>query len=222
MTEELNKEIKEEENRPQEQKKIQRKETQATIVPQQIQNNSKATEEEFFSVLKSVSPGTNLRIALDSALKIGHGALIVVENENVQDILDGGFRVNCRFTPQKLVELTKMDGAIKISKDLKRINQANVLLTPDHKIKSLETGTRHKAAERTAKQTGTLVIAISERKNEISLFYKNVKYPLKSTDVILRKANEHLQMLEKQRDLFYKNVERLNALELRKIGRAHV
>ena len=205
-------------NMPEDNNKKIKKEVQVTITPSQNENsngNEKATEEEFFFVLKKETPGTNLRIALDSALKVGKGALIVVENEHVPQILDGGFKVNCRFTPQKLVELTKMDGAITISKDLKRINQANVLLTPDHKIKSLETGTRHKAAERTAKQTGTLVIAISERKNEISLFYKNIKYPLKSTDIILRKANEHLQMLEKQRDLFDKNVERLNALELR-------
>jgi diadenylate cyclase len=98
---------------------------------------------------------------------------------------------------------------------LKKINQANVLLTPSGKIKTNETGTRHKAAERTAKQAGTLAVAISERKNEITLFYKNIRYPLINTDELLRKANEHLQMLEKQRELFDSNSERLTKMDLK-------
>jgi len=195
--------------------KIIKKEIQGKIIEIQPTNNGKATEEELFNVLKMVSPGTNLRTALDGTLKAGKGALIVVENSDVLPLLDGGFRVNCRFTPQRLIELTKMDGAIVISEDLKRINHANVLLTPESSIKSLETGTRHKAAERTAKQTGTLVIAISERKNEINLFYKNLKYNLKNTAEVLRKANEHIQLLEKQRELFDKHIDKLNHIELR-------
>lgn len=196
-------------------KSKEKKEVQETIVPLQNPNNNKVTEEEFFNVLKTVSPGTNLRTALDGIIKMGKGAIVAVENSTMAPILDGGFRVSCRFTPQRLMELTKMDGAIIISKDIKRILLANVLLTPDSKIKSSETGTRHKAAERTSKQTGSLVIAISERKNEINLFYKNMKYHLKSTPDILRRANEHTQLLEKQRELFDKNVEKLNKLELR-------
>lgn len=162
-----------------------------------------------------VAPGTNFRTALDGSLKTGKGALIVIENDNLSPLLDGGFRVNCRFTPQRLIELTKMDGAIILSKDLKRISHANVLLTPNSKIKTKETGTRHKAAERTAKQSGTLVIAISERKHEISVFYKNIKHLLKNTDELLRKTNEHIQIIEKQRELFDKYAERLNHAELR-------
>lgn len=189
------------------------KEIQKTITPQQV--NGKVAEEEFFSVIKMVAPGTNLRTALDGALKTGKGALIVIENEHMLPVMDGGFRVNCRFTPQRLIELTKMDGAIVLSKDLKRINYANVLLTPDSKIKTHETGTRHKAAERTAKQGGTLVIAISERRNEISLFYKNLRYLLKNTGELLRKANEHVQVIEKQRELFDKHISLLNHAELR-------
>ena len=191
-----------------------KKEVQGTIVPTQ-QVSVRATEDEIFVLLRMIAPGTSLRSAVDGAMKNGKGALIVIENERLLPLLDGGFRVNCRFTPQRLMELVKMDGAIVLSSDLKRINYANVLLTPDTKIKTAETGTRHKAAERTAKQTGTLVVAISERRNEIHLFYKNIKYLVKSTGDILRKANEHLQMLEKQRDLFDKHVDRLTRLELR-------
>jgi diadenylate cyclase len=191
-----------------------KKEVQVSILPQKA-NNETVTEEEFLDILKMIAPGTNMRAALDGALRSGKGALIAVENEKLLGLLDGGFRVNCRFTPQRLVELSKMDGAIVLSSDLKRINYANVLLTPDSKIKSSETGTRHKAAERTAKQIGDLVIAISERKHEINIFYKNTKYNLKSTDEMLRKANAQLTLLEKHREIFDKYIEKLNRLEMR-------
>lgn len=200
---------------PVKQNKEEVKEIQETIIPSTSFQNSKVSEEELSNILKMVAPGTQLRTGLDGALRAGKGALIVLENENVLPVLDGGFKINCRFTPQRLVELCKMDGSIILSKDAKRINYANVLLTPDSKIKTTETGTRHKAAERTAKQTQTLVIAISERKHEIHVFYKSLKYPLKNTDEVLRKANEHLQLIEKQRELFDKYIEKLNKLELR-------
>lgn len=198
---------------------IKKNEVQETIIP--LPTSDKASEEEFFSTLKMIAPGTNLRTALDGALKTGKGALIVVENEKVLPIIDGGFRINTRFTPQKLIELTKMDGAIILSKDVKKINYANVLLTPDSKLKTAETGTRHKAAERTAKQTGSLVIAISERKNEITLYYKNIRHPIRGTDEIRRKVNEQIQIIEKQRELFDRSIEKLNRLELRNYPSLH-
>ncbi len=191
-----------------------KKEVQEKII-RQDNNNKQVTEEEFLTILRSVAPGTNFRTALEGALKTGKGALIVVENDSLAHLLDGGFRINCRFTPQRLIELTKMDGAIILSKDLKRIQYANVLLTPDSRTRTSETGTRHKAGERTAKQIGTLVIAISERKHEITLFYKNVRYPLSSSDELLRKSNEHIYLLEKQRELFDTYIEKLNKLEIR-------
>jgi len=128
-----------------------------------------ATKEEFLSVLKLVSPGKSLRTAIDSIVDARKGGLIVVENSMVEGIIDGGFRVKTKFTPQKLLELAKMDGAIILSKDLRKILSANVTLIPTSKIPTQETGTRHKAAERTAKMTGTLTIAISERKNQIQI-----------------------------------------------------
>jgi len=180
-------------------------------------HKEKITKEEFLSVLKLIAPGTSLRIAVEGILKIGKGALIVVENQNLIPLIDGGFRLNKKFTPQKLVELAKMDGAIVLSSDLKKITFANVLLIPDSKIKTNETGTRHKAAERTAKHAGTIVIAISERKHEITLYYKSLKHLFLETSELLRRANEYLQFLEKQKDLFEKNVEKLTRTELRKI-----
>ena len=192
---------------------VEKKEVQITILPKNT--NNKATDEEFLNVLRVVAPGTNFRSTIDGALKSGKGALIVVENDNTSEIIDGGFKVNCRFTPQRLIELAKMDGAIVMSRDMKKILHANVLLTPNGKIESQETGTRHKAGERTAKQTSGLVIAISERRNETTLFYKNKRYILKSTDHLLRKVSENIQLLEKQRELFDKNLEKLNHLEIR-------
>lgn len=190
-----------------------KKEIQEKII--ETEGNGRVTEEEFLSVLKMVAPGTNLRTALETTLKGGKGALIVVQNEQLSPILDGGFKVNCRFTPQRIAELSKMDGAIIVSKNLKRIELANALLAPDSKIKTIETGTRHKAGERTAKQISGLVIAISERKHDITLYYKNIRYPLISPEDIRRKVNEHIQVLEKQRDLFDKHIEKLNKLELK-------
>ena len=86
-------------------KEIQRKITEKN-------ENKGATEEEFLSILKLIVPGTNLRSAIDGALRVGKGALIILDNENTAGLYDGGFRINTNFTPQKLIELTKMDGAI--------------------------------------------------------------------------------------------------------------
>ena len=192
---------------------MEKKEIQEKII--QLEGDNKVSDDEFSNILKLVAPGTNLRAGLDGALKAQKGALIVIENEGVPILLDGGFKLNTKFTPQKLVELTKMDGAIVLSKDIKKINYANVLLMPDNKTSTQETGTRHKAAERTAKQASTLVIAISERKHEITIFYRNRKHPLVNTDELLRKANEQIQLLEKQRELFDHHIDKLNMLEIR-------
>lgn len=189
-----------------------KKEIQDKIIENSIDLNS--TEEEFYNILKIVSPGTNFRSAIDGALRMKRGALIAIENENLPEIIEGGFKLNTRFTPQRLMELCKMDGAIVLSKDLKKINYANALLAPNHSIKSQETGTRHKAAERTAKHTGALVVAISERRDEITIYYKNKRYPLKSSNELLRKVNENIHLLEKQREIFDYEINRLNTLEL--------
>ena len=195
---------------------IEIKEVQQRIVEiPQMAEQGKATEDEFLQILRLIAPGTNLRTTLEGIVKIGKGAIIVVENEFTPPIMDGGFKLNCRFTPQKMMELSKMDGALILSKDMKKIVCANVLLTPDSKIPTSETGTRHKAAERTAKMTGTLVIAVSERKNEINVYYKNLRHTVIESDRLLRKTNEHLQLLEKQKELFTKNISYLTKLELR-------
>jgi diadenylate cyclase len=193
---------------------MKKKEVQGKILES---SSGKITEEEMLSILKMVAPGTNLRGALEGILHYGKGALIAIENPGLPELIEGGFRINSRFTPQKMVELAKMDGAIIISKDIKRILYSNVLLTPNHKLKSVETGTRHKAAERTAKQTQGLVIAISQGRKIINLYYKNIRYRLVNSGDLLRKANEHIQLLEKQRELFDHHLDKLTELELKNL-----
>jgi len=174
-------------------------------------------EKEFEDVLKMVAPGTSLRGALDDLLRAKMGALIGFDNGELgKGVVEGGFKIGTKFSSQKLVELAKMDGAIILSKDGKEILFANTLLTPDVSIHTKETGTRHKAAERIAKQTNAIVLAVSERKNKISLYYGSTAYQLQNSSEILRRASETLQILEKQRDMFDSLLDNLNSLELHK------
>ena len=171
---------------------------------------------DFLDVLKMVAPGTSLRVALDDFLNAKMGALIVLDNGNLGDIVEGGFRVNTKFSSQKLVELAKMDGAIILSKDAKEIINVNTLLFPSIAIPTKETGTRHKAGERTAKQAKTVAIVVSERKNKISVYYGDASYRLERSSEVLRRASETLQILEKQRDIYDELLSNLNSLELRR------
>ncbi len=180
-----------------------------------VEGKGELKKEEITDILKIISPGTLLRTAIEGIKKAKTGGLIVAYNEFVEDVFEGGFKINTRFTPQRLIELSKMDGAIILSKDFKKILYSNVLLTPNNSIPSNETGTRHKAAERTAKQTGTIVITISQRRDELVLFYKNLKYLIKDTNDIIRRATEVLQILEKHRETFEKNKEELDEEEMK-------
>jgi diadenylate cyclase len=189
-----------------------KKEIQARLV----ENKKESKKEELTDILKIVSPGTTFRTAIEGVLKAKTGGLIVAYNEFMQGLFEGGFRINERFTPQRVIELGKMDGAIILSPDLRKILYANVLLTPDHSISSNETGTRHKAAERIAKQAGTIVIAVSQRRDEISLFYKNLKHVIRDTNDLIRRSTGVLQILEKHKEIFDRNKAELDAEELKK------
>ncbi len=173
-------------------------------------------EKTFIDFIKLVSPGTQLRNVIDDIVRSDLGGLIVFDADELhnQNIIEGGFRINCRFSAQKLFELGKMDGAIVVSSDLKRILYANTLLNPDASLHSIETGTRHKAAERTAKQAHTFVIAVSERRKKTTLYYGQSRYYLKSTDELLRSISSNLQVLEKQREHLDEQIGNLNILEM--------
>ncbi|MFZ5985611.1 MAG: DNA integrity scanning diadenylate cyclase DisA [Bacillota bacterium] len=181
-------------------------------------SNDKVKNEEMLEVLRIIAPGTSLREGLENILKARTGALIVIgDSQEVMSLVDGGFSINKEYSPAHLYELAKMDGAIVLSKDLKRIICANALLIPDPGIPTDETGTRHKSAHRVAKQTGEIVISISQRRNVITLFKGATKYILRDTPTILTKANQALQTLEKYRSVLEAAINNLSVLEFEDI-----
>lgn len=171
-------------------------------------------DEEIKSILKLMSPGTVLREGMDNILRAKTGGLIVIgDNEEVMKIVDGGFNINSEYSPTYVYELAKMDGAIVLSSDLKRIIYANTQLVPDHSLTTYETGTRHRTANRVAKQTGNVVIAISQRRNIITIYKGDLKYVLQESSVILARANQAIQTLEKYVNVLERVINNLNLLE---------
>ncbi len=165
-------------------------------------------------LLRQVAPGTGLREGLDNVLRAKTGALIVIGNVGqMEALIDGGFYLNCDMTPASLYELAKMDGAIIISEDGKKILYANTLLIPDAAIPSSETGIRHRTAERVAKQTRQLVVSISQRRNIITLYKGDWRYALKDIGEILGKANQAVQTLDKYKTVLNQALNNLSALE---------
>ena len=173
-------------------------------------------------LLQMVAPGTAFRDGLENVLRAKTGALIVVGySPEVMEIVDGGFSINCDFTPNYLYELAKMDGAIILSEDLKRILYANTQLIPDSSISSTETGIRHRTAERVAKQTSKLVVSISQRRNVITLYQGNLRYSLKDIGVILTKANQAIQTLERYKTVLDQSLTNLGASEFEELVTLH-
>lgn len=171
-------------------------------------------DEEIKSILKLMSPGTVLREGMENILRAKTGGLIVIgDNEEVMKIVDGGFNINSEYSPAYVYELAKMDGAIVLSSDLKRIIYANTQLVPDHSLTTYETGTRHRTANRVAKQTGNVVIAISQRRNIITIYKGDLKYVLQESSVILARANQAIQTLEKYVNVLERVINNLNLLE---------
>lgn len=165
-------------------------------------------------ILKIMCPGTALREGLENILRAKTGGLIVLsDSEEIMKIADGGFLINSDYTAAYVYELAKMDGAIILSKDLKKIISANTQLVPDSSIPTFETGTRHRTAHRVAKQTGNIVVAISQRRNMITVYKGDIKYVLRESSVILEKANQAIQTLEKYVAVLDRVINNLNLLE---------
>ena len=166
-------------------------------------------------ILTKIAPGTPIRDGIENILKARTGALLFFTDneETIKEIVDGGFYINEEYTSSKLYELAKMDGAIVLSGDMKRILFANAELIPDSNISTVETGTRHRTAERTAKQTGELVISISQRRNIITIFKENERHILENTDIVLNKANQAIQTLERYKKVFDNKLNILNEYE---------
>ena len=187
-------------------------------VPKATKGVNCKVAEGIEEVLRLIAPGTPIRNGLENILNAKTGALIAVaDSDQVMNLVDGGFKLDVDFSPAKLYELAKMDGAIILSPDFKKILYANTQLIPSPDIFTNETGTRHRTAERTAKQTGALVISISQRRGIITLFRGNDRYVLKDSAEVISKANQALQIVEKYKKVFDSKINMLNEYEFNDI-----
>ncbi|HEY5788936.1 MAG TPA: DNA integrity scanning diadenylate cyclase DisA [Microlunatus sp.] len=165
--------------------------------------------------LALVAPGTPLRDGFERILRGRTGALVVLgHGREVQDLCTGGFELDVPFTPTALRELAKMDGAIVLDAGASKIMRAGVHLMPDAAIFTAETGTRHRTADRVARQTGVPVIAVSASMATISLYVNAYRQFVENPDQILARANQALQTLERYRSRLREATTRLSALEV--------
>ena len=171
--------------------------------------------EVLYAALRLVAPGTPLREGIDRILQAKMGALIVVgDGPAVLNICSGGFLLDAEFTPQRLSELAKMDGAIILASDGTRVARANVHLVPDPDIPTNETGTRHRTAERVARQISVPVITVSEEMGVVSVHYQGNKQTLDRIPRVLARADQALQILGRYKSRLDGVTSALSALEV--------
>jgi len=169
----------------------------------------------LLDALAAVAPGTPLREGLDRILQAGMGALIIVgDGPDVLNVCSGGFLLDAAFSPQRLSELAKMDGAIILANDASRIARANVHLVPDPNTPTSETGTRHRTAERVARSIEVPVISASEDMQVIAVYAGAEKYPLEPIPRLLNRSNQALQTLERYRTRLDAVTQALSTLEV--------
>ncbi|REF37055.1 DNA integrity scanning diadenylate cyclase DisA [Thermasporomyces composti] len=177
--------------------------------------SDKSSDAKLRATLALVAPGTPLRDGLERVLRGRTGALIVLGyDRTVESLCTGGFQLDVEFTATGLRELAKMDGAIIVDRDCTRILRAAVHLMPDPSIPTEETGTRHRTAERIAKQTGFPVISVSQSMRIIGLYVDNIRYVLEDTSQILSRANQALATLERYKLRLDEVSGTLSALEI--------
>jgi diadenylate cyclase len=169
----------------------------------------------LIEALAAVAPGRPLREGLDRILQANMGALIVVgDGPDVLNICSGGFLLDAEFSPQRLSELAKMDGAIILSPNAGRIARANVHLVPNTNVPTSETGTRHRTAERVARSIDVPVISVSEDLAVIAVYRNDGKHPLEAIPRLLNRANQALQTLERYKTRLDAVSGALSALEV--------
>jgi diadenylate cyclase len=169
----------------------------------------------MIDALAAVAPGRPLREGLDRILQASMGGLVVVgDGPDVLNICSGGFLLDAEFTPQRLSELAKMDGAIILARDASRIARANVHLVPNPNVPTSETGTRHRTAERVARSIDVPVISVSEDLSIIAVYRHDLKHQLESIPRLLNRANQALQTLERYKNRLDMVTGSLSALEV--------
>ena len=183
------------------------------IVRQPTQHDPRL-DPKILSAVSRIAPGTELRSAIDDIIRSREGALIVIgEPDELAFLFSGGIKLDVLFTPQLLYELAKMDGAIIVNAGCTKLAYANVQLMPDPTIASNETGTRHRTAERVAKQTEALVISISQQRETVTVFVGQSRCQLELIADVLAKTNQALATLETYRARLEQVLTRLTALE---------
>ena len=183
------------------------------IVRQPTQHDPRL-DRKILAAVGRIAPGTELRSAIDDIIRSREGALIVIgEPAELAFLFSGGIKLEVPFTPQLLYEVAKMDGAIIVNSTVTKLAYANVQLMPDPTIPSAETGTRHRTAERVAKQTDALVISISQQRETVTVFVGQSRYQLESIADVLAKTNQALATLETYRARLEQVLTRLTALE---------
>jgi diadenylate cyclase len=171
-------------------------------------------DSKILAAVGRIAPGTALRSAIDDIIRSREGALIVIGEPNeLAFLFSGGIKLEVPFTPQLLYELAKMDGAIIVNAGCTKLAYANVQLMPDPTIASNETGTRHRTAERVARQTEALVISISQQRETVTVFVGQSRYQLQPIADVLGKTNQALATLETYRARLEQVLTRLTALE---------
>ena len=167
------------------------------------------------ATLAAVAPGTELRDGLERILRGRTGALIVLGHDRiVEQIATGGFPLDIEFSATRLRELAKMDGAVVVDRDVTRILHAATQLLPDAGIETSESGTRHRTAERVAKQTGFPVVSVSQSMRIIQLYVAGRRVVLEDSSAILSRANQALQTLERYKSRLDEVTGTLSALEI--------
>ncbi len=170
---------------------------------------------QMLAALAAVAPGQPLREGLERIRDSNRGALVVISDDPaVLAICSGGFLLDAAFTPQRLSELAKMDGAIILANDASRIARANVHLVPDPTVPTSETGTRHRTAERVARSLGVPVVSVSESRDAITVYLEDEQRPLVPSSMLLARANQALQTLEQYRKRLDVTSAELAALEV--------
>jgi diadenylate cyclase len=175
----------------------------------------RSDEELLRATLAAVAPGTELRDGLERILRGRTGALIVLGNDKVVEAMStGGFPLDIEFSSTRLRELAKMDGAIVLDRDGSRILRAATQLLPDPSIETNESGTRHRTAERVAKQTGFPVVSVSQSMQIVALYVDSRRHVLEESSAILSRANQALQTLERYKSRLDEVTGTLSALEI--------
>jgi diadenylate cyclase len=171
------------------------------------------------NALARVAPGTPLRDGIDRVVRAKAGALLVLSDEpDVLSICSGGFLVDAPYSPQRLSELAKMDGAIIISTDGGRIARANVHLVPDPTVPTSETGTRHRTAERVARSLDVPVVSASGEMGVINVYAGGTKRQLQEVGHLLERANQALQTLERYKTKLDDAITNLTAVEVEDVA----